>query len=76
MIWYIYLLTGSTYKDEVNKISVGKEGLGKVRQCVEEKLLCEIRPEQRTRCYDAMECLCDVSREEMMAMNCRKTCNE
>ena len=56
MIWYIYLLPGITYKDEVNKISVGKEGLGKVWQCVEEKLLCEIRPEQRARCYDAMEC--------------------
>ena len=47
MIWYIYLLPGITYKDEVNKISVGKEGLIKVWQCVEEKLLCEIGPEQR-----------------------------
>ena len=56
MICYIHLLPGITYKDEVNKISVGKEGLGKVWQCDEEKLLCEIRPEQRARCYDAMEC--------------------
>ena len=56
MLWYIHLLPGITYKDEVNNISVGKEGLGKVWQCVEEKLICEIRPEQRARCYDAMQC--------------------
>ena len=56
MIWYIHFLPGITYKDEVNKISVGKEGPGKVWQCVEENLKREIRPEQRARCYDAMEC--------------------
>ena len=50
------MLPGITCKGQANKISVGKEGLGKVRQCVEEKLMCEIRPEQRARCYDAMEC--------------------
>ena len=62
MIWYSHLLPGNTYKDEINKISVGRKGWVTYGKVLRESWY-DNRLKQRARCYDTKESQCDVGLE-------------